>query len=66
MSDNTGISYYFTISANFEDMGTSETSVGGQLLPAEGITGKVHIYNCDYIGGSTTICIGYCCRQIYC
>ena len=52
MSDNNGIYYYFTLSANFED--TRQTSVGGQLLPAEGITGKVHIYNCEYIGSSTT------------
>ena len=50
MSDNNGIYYYFTLSANFEDMGTSETLVDGRLIPAEGITGKVYIYNCDYIG----------------
>ena len=52
MSDNNGIFYYFTLSANLEDPG--QTSVDGQLLPAEGITGKVYIYNCEYIGGSIT------------
>ena len=52
MSDNNGIFYYFTLSATLED--TRQTSVGGQLLPAEGITGKVYIYNCEYIGGSIT------------
>ena len=52
MSDNNGIFYYFTLSANIEANGFVGTIVDGRLIQAEEITGKVYIYNCEYIGGS--------------
>ena len=55
MSDNNGIFYYFTLSANVEATGTVGTIVDDRLIQAEGITGKVYIYNnCEYIEGSAT------------